>query len=52
MTLGAPGPDVMEQVIAGNKKYIVESPRKLLTVLCTPLGCILTSIIRKKAINN
>lgn len=39
-------------LIAGNKKYIVESPRKLLTVLCTPLGCILTSIIRKKAINN
>ena len=22
MTLGAPGPDVMEQVIAGNKKYL------------------------------
>ena len=25
MTLGAPGPDVMEQVIAGNKKYLEEN---------------------------
>ena len=35
--------------IAGNKRYIQESPRKLLTLFCTPLGWILTSIIKKKA---
>ena len=35
--------------IAKNKHYIQESPRKLLTVFCTPLGCVLTGIIRKKA---
>ena len=34
-------------LIAENKKYIVESPRKLLTVLCTPLGWILTFAIKK-----
>ena len=28
MTLGAPGPDVMEQVIAGNKKYLEANCRK------------------------
>ena len=36
--------------IAKNKHYIQESPRKLLTVLCTPLGWILTVAIKKKAI--
>lgn len=35
--------------IAGNKAYIKESPRKLLTVLCTPAGWALTAWIRKKA---
>ena len=35
-------------LIAGNKNYIVESPRKVLTVLCTPLGWILTTVIKKK----
>lgn len=34
--------------IAGNKEYIQESPRKLLTVFCTPLGWGLTRIIKKK----
>lgn len=34
--------------IAGNKSYIQESPRKLLTVFCTPLGWGLTRIIKKK----
>lgn len=33
-------------LIAGNRKYIAESPRKLLTVLCTPLGWVLKQIIR------
>lgn len=38
--------------IAKNKKYIQESPRKLLTVLCTPLGWALTAIVRNKAKEN
>lgn len=35
--------------IAKNKHYIRESPRKLLTVLCTPLGWALTAYIQLKA---
>ena len=35
--------------IAGNRHYIKESPRKLLTVLCTPAGWVLTGYIRRKA---
>lgn len=35
--------------IAKNKNYIRESPRKVLTVLCTPPGWMLTWWIRKKA---
>lgn len=35
--------------IAKNRNYIKESPRKLLTFLCTPFGWILTDIIKKKA---
>ena len=35
--------------IAGNRHYVKESPRKLLTVLCTPLGWALTGYVRKKA---
>ena len=35
--------------IAGNRNYIKESPRKLLTVLCTPAGWMLTGYIRRKA---
>ena len=34
--------------LAHNRNYIKESPRPLLTVLCTPLGWLLTSYIRKK----
>lgn len=34
--------------IAKNRDYIKESPRKLLTLLCTPMGWILTCLIRKK----
>lgn len=34
--------------IAKNRKYIQESPRKILTIFCTPFGWILTGIIRKK----
>ena len=35
--------------IAGNRNYIKESPRKLLTVLCTPAGRAFTRYVRKKA---
>ena len=35
--------------IAGNRDYIKESPRKLLTVLCTPIGWLLTLLVKKKA---
>lgn len=35
-------------LIAGDKRYIVDSPRKFLTVLCTPLGWILTLFIKKE----
>ena len=36
---------VSSSIIAKNKNYIKESPKKLLTVLCTPLGWGLTKII-------
>lgn len=36
-------------VIAKNRNYIKESPRKLLTVLCTPAGWMLTGLIKRKA---
>jgi glycosyltransferase involved in cell wall biosynthesis len=35
--------------IAKNKKYIAESPRKILTIVCTPLGWMLTRYIFRKA---
>lgn len=35
--------------IAGNRNYIGESPKKLLTVLCTPAGWALTWVIKRKA---
>lgn len=35
--------------IAGDQHYIKGSPRKLLTVLCTPMGWALTAYIRRKA---
>ena len=35
--------------IARNRDYIKESPHKLLTVLCTPAGWMLTGYIRRKA---
>ncbi len=33
MTIGAPGPDVMEKVIAENKKYLEEKLKKMLAIL-------------------
>ena len=38
---------VSSSIIAKNKNYIKESPKKTLTVLCTPLGWILTKYILK-----
>lgn len=35
--------------ISHNKRYIKESPRKFLTIICTPFGWILTRFIKKKA---
>ena len=35
--------------IAHNKNYIKESPRKMLTLMCTPFGFLLTMIIKYKA---
>ncbi len=35
--------------LAKNRNYIRESPRKLLTVLCTPAGWLLTCYIQRKA---
>ena len=34
--------------IAGNRHYIKESPRRLLTALCAPAGWMLTGYIRRK----
>lgn len=34
--------------ISKNRHYIEESPKKLLTVLCTPIGWILTAYIKRK----
>lgn len=36
-------------IISKNKKYISESPCKVLTVLCTPFGACLALLIKKKA---
>lgn len=35
--------------ISRNRHYIKESPKKLLTVLCTPMGWLLTMYIRRRA---
>ena len=36
-------------ILAGNCHYIAESPKKWLTLVCSPLGCLLTCFIKKKA---
>ena len=41
-------PDVSSSQIVDNKNYIRESPKKLLTALCTPAGWMLTRYIRRK----
>lgn len=35
-------------MISGNRRYVKESPKKLLAVLCTPAGWLLTRYIRRK----
>ena len=40
---------VSSSIISGNKKFISESPKKLLTVLTVPFGLLLTVYIKKKA---
>ncbi len=36
--------------IAKNRNYIKESPKRLLTVFCTPFGWVLTAYIKRKAV--
>lgn len=36
-------------ILAGNHHYISESPEKLLTFFCSPLGLLLTCFVKKKA---
>lgn len=36
-------------ILSQNSHYIAESPKKLLTVLCTPAGWVLSNITKKKA---
>lgn len=36
-------------IISKNRSYIKESPKKILTVLCTPFGFLLTIYIKRKA---
>lgn len=40
---------VSSSIFSGNKHFIKESPRKLLTVVMTPLGLLLTEYIRRRA---
>lgn len=37
---------VSSSILAKNPRYISESPKKLLTVLCTPAGLILSAVVR------
>lgn len=37
---------VSSSVLAKNPRYVSESPKKLLTVLCTPAGLILSAVVR------
>jgi len=36
-------------ILAKNRNYIKESPRKLLTLACTPFGCVLAQVAKRKA---
>lgn len=35
-------------IIAGNPRFVEESPRKFLTLLCAPMGWLLTCMINRK----
>ena len=36
-------------ILAGERQFVRESPRRILTVLCTPLGLLLVGVIKRKA---
>lgn len=36
-------------ILAGNRHFVQESPRKVLTVMCTPAGLLLSGITKRKA---
>ena len=40
---------VAESILAGERSFIAQSPRKLLTILCCPVGWLLSKYIRCKA---
>jgi len=40
---------VSSSIIAGNKRFIKESPKRILTLMCVPAGIVLTIITRMKA---
>lgn len=42
---------VSSSILSKNKNYLKESPKKILTILCSPLGYILAKITTKKAKN-
>ena len=39
---------VSSSLIAGNKKFIAESPKKLLTCVVLPIGFVLSAILQRK----
>lgn len=40
---------VSSSILAGDKHFIRESPRKVLTLLCTPVGVLLAAYVKEKA---
>lgn len=41
---------VSSSLIAGNKRFVVEAPKKILTIVCTPLGYAFKLYIQRKAV--
>ena len=39
---------VSSSILAKDSRYIVDSPKKMLTVLCTPVGAVLSAVVRLK----
>ena len=42
---------VSESIISGNKQFIQESPKRIMTMIATPFGIILSIYTRKRAKN-